>query len=254
MERLVNDSSISADDTVIEIGAGDGIVTKELLKKSKKVIAFELDPNLFKKLSEKFQNEKFLELKQEDFLTNSLPTHPYKVFSNIPFNITAAIIKKLTLGNNPPGNAYLLVQKEAAMKFAGKPMDIKNSQLSVILHPWFEFKVVYEFKPTDFFPKPSVNIMLLEIRKREEPLVKDKTKYQDFVTYAFNQPKRSILSKNSRPSELNFEDWVNLFKSFLVQPNEKQNIVAGAFAKQLKDQENIDKIHRTRVDKKWRKY
>jgi len=254
VESLINNSSISANDTVIEIGAGEGIVTKELIKKAKKVIAFELDPNLFKKLSGKVQGEKSLESKQEDFLTSNLPAHPYKVFSNIPFNITAAIIKKLTLGDNPPGDAYLIVQKEAAMKFAGKPLDIINSQLSVILHPWFEFKVVYEFKTTDFFPRPSVDVILLEIRKKEEPLVNNRNLYQDFVTHIFNQPKRSILPKNSRPSELNFEDWLKLFDLFLARPQEKQKIVSGAFAKQSREQETLEKIHRTRVDKNWRQY
>lgn len=254
MERLVNDSNISTNDTVIEIGAGNGIITKELLKKAKRVIAFELDNDFFKKLSEKVQSEKSLELKLEDFLTSNLPTYPYKVFSNIPFNITAGIIKKLTFSDNPPEDTYLIVQKEAGAKFAGKPMDIKNSQLSVILHPWFEFRIAHEFTPTDFFPRPNVDIILLKIKKRNEPLVGDKNKYRDFVAYTFNQPKRSILPKNSRPSELNFENWVSLFKSFLAQPPEKQKVVEGAFKKQLMDQESIEKIHRTRVDKNWKKY
>lgn len=254
VESLVDKSGITTDDTVIEIGAGDGIITKELIKKSKKVVAFELDSNFFKKLSEKFQNEKSLELKSEDFLASSLPTYPYKVFSNIPFNITSAIIKKLTLTDNPPEDAYLIVQKEAAMKFAGKPLDIKNSQLSVILDPWFEFRVVHEFKPSDFFPRSNVNIILLEIRKRDGPLVKDKNKYQDFVTYAFNQPKRSILPTNSKPSELNLEDWTVLFELFLNIPEKQQNIVRDSFARQLRQQKTLEKIHRTRMDKNWRKY
>jgi 23S rRNA (adenine-N6)-dimethyltransferase len=251
---MVEMAGLTASDTVIEIGAGTGTITKELLGKTKKVIAYELDPNLFKKLSERFQGEKALELKQEDFLTAQLPIGSYKVFSNIPFSITSSIIKKLTLENTPPEDIYLIIQREAAAKFAGKPLDIINSQFSVILYPWFEFKVVYEFKPTDFFPRPSVNVVLLEIRKREKPLVVDRNLYQDFVTSAFNQPKRSILPKNSKPGELNFEDWINFFKQFQKLPIEKQKIVDGAFTKQLKEQENLEKIHRTRVDENWRKY
>lgn len=264
VRSLIDKSHISQNDTVYEIGAGEGIITKELLKKAGKVIAFELDGNFFNKLSQKFQNEKSLELKLEDFLTSNLPNYPYKVFSNIPFNITASIIKKLTLGSNPPEDAYLIVQKEAAMKFAGKPLDTKNSQMAVILYPWFEFKVIYEFKPDDFFPKPNVDIVLLEITKRSEPLAMDKNRYQDFVAYAFNQPKPNItegLSKiikikptNSKPSELNFEDWISLFELFLTQPERQQNFVEGTFTKQLRDQENLEKINRTRVDKNWRKY
>jgi 23S rRNA (adenine-N6)-dimethyltransferase len=264
VESLIDKSSITANDMVIEIGAGEGIITKELIKKSKKVIAFELDNNFFRKLSKKFQNEKSLELKQEDFLESDLPAYPYKVFSNIPFNITSAIIRKLTLSNSLPEDAFLFVQKEAAMKFAGKSLDVKNSQMSVILYPWFEFSVVHEFKPDDFFPKPNIDIVLLEIKKRSESLIKDKNKYQDFVTYAFNQPKPNIQegllkimrikSTNLKPSELDFEDWVSLFKLFLTQPERQQNIIRGYIAKQIMDQENLKKIHRTRIDKNWKSY
>ncbi len=264
VEDLVNRSNISQNDTVIEIGAGEGIITKALVKKAGKVIAFELDNEFFRKLTQKFQNEKLLELKPENFLESELPTYPYKVFSNIPFNITSAIIKKLTLENNAPMDSYLIVQKEAAMKFAGKPVDLKNSQLSVILYPWFEFRLVYTFRSGDFFPRPRVDIVLLEVKKRGQPLIENRNKYEDFVTYAFNQPKPNItegLSKvmkikhiNLKPSELNFEDWTDLFELFLTQPQRQQDIVRNSFSKQIMQQENIEKINRTRVDKNWKRF
>ena len=264
VRSLVDKSNITSNDTVFEIGAGEGIITKQLIGKAGKVVAFEIDKSFFQKLSQKFQTTNNLELKSENFLDSNLPNYPYKVFSNIPFNITASIIKKLSLANNPPEDINLIVQKEAAMKFVGKPLDIKNSQMSVILYPWFEFRVVHEFRPNDFFPRPNVNIILLEIKKRNQALVKDKNKYQDFVPYVFNQPKPNItegLSKimkikptNSKPSELNFEEWISLFELFLTQPERQQNLVKGTFAKQLKDQENLEKINRTRVDQNWRKY
>ncbi len=258
------ESLITPNDTVLEIGAGEGIITEELIKKAGKVIAYELDNNFFGKLSQKFQNEKSIELKHEDFLNSPLPAYPYKVFSNIPFNITSAIIKKLTLANNPPEDSYLILQKEAAAKFTGKPLDIKNSQMAVILYPWFEFNVVYTFKPNDFFPRPGVTIILLNIKKRALPPINDKEKYMDFVTYAFNQPKPNITeglakvmkieSINSKPSEIDFADWTALFELFLKQPGGKQNLVKGIFVKQQKDQESLEKSHRTRLDPKWRKY
>lgn len=101
VKSLINKTGISRSDIVYEIGVGEGIITKELLKKARKVVAFEIDRNFFNKLSQKFQNEKSLELRLEDFLVGDLPNYPYKIFSNIPFNITSAIIKKLTLESNP---------------------------------------------------------------------------------------------------------------------------------------------------------
>jgi len=277
VRSLVNKSSISPNDTVYEIGAGEGIITKQLLEKAGKVVAFELDRNFFNKLVQKFQNEKSLELRLEDFLASNLPDYSYKIFSNIPFNITSAIIKKLTLASNPPEDTYLIVQKEAAMKFAGRPLDSKNSQLSVILNPWFEFRVMYNFRSDDFYPRPNIEIILLGIKRRDNPLVgsQNKEKYEDFITYTFSQFKPNIkeglskilneqniiklgkeagFSPNFKPSELNFRDWIDLFNLFLKMPEKQQNIVRSSFLKQLKQQENIEKINRTRVDKSWKKY
>lgn len=247
-------TGISKDDLVLEAGAGSGIITNQLIRVAKRVIAFETDKNLFEKLRLRFKDQGSLELKQEDFLTVDLPAQQYKFFSNIPFSITSAIIKKLTLGTSSPEDAYLIVQKEAAAKFAGKPFDFTNSQMAVILHSRFEFRLAHEFNATDFFPRPNVEIVLLEIKKRLKSLVSDEDKYRDFVTSSFNQPKRSILPKNSRPGELDFEDWISFFKQFQTQPETKRKMVRGAYEKQMKEQEKIEKIHRTRIDKNWRNF
>ena len=277
VKSLVRKSGISQSDTVLEIGAGDGIITAELLNIAGKVMAFEVDKHFFDKLEKKFEGNTSLQLRLEDFLEVDLPSYPYKVFSNIPFNLTSAIIKRLTLEDNSPEYAYLIIQKEAAMKFVGKPLDSKNSQLSVLLYPWFEIKSTYNFKPSDFHPRPNVQVVLIEIKKIQDPLInlQKRQKYEDFVTFAFNQFKPNIteglssvlgkqniitlakehgFSPEAKPSELNFQDWISLFEAFLGMPEKQQLIVKGSFSKQLKQQESIEKVNRTRVDKNWRNY
>ncbi len=73
VRRIIRASSISASDTILEIGSGTGIITQELLKVTPNVITVEKDP--------KFTSH------PQDFLTYSLPRFPYKIFSNIPFSI-----------------------------------------------------------------------------------------------------------------------------------------------------------------------
>ncbi len=277
ISRLIERSNITKKDLVFEIGAGSGVITTELLKYAQKVIAFELDLNLIKKLTLFFPGNTNLELKHGNFLEFSLPNTAYKVFSNIPFNITSAIIKKLTFSDNPPLDSYLIVQKEAALKFAGKPFADKNSLMSALLYPWFEFRITHEFKRNDFFPKPGVDSVLLNIKKRDEPLINnnDRDNYRDFVVFAFNQfspnifeglakvlgrqeilelAKKLNFSTKQKPSEINFENWLNLFKLFLTRQQNKKIIVTDSYNKYLRHQENIEKIHRTRNDKDWKKY
>lgn len=275
MPNLIDRTSIGKSDVVLDIGAGSGTITEELLKKCKKVIAFELDNNLADKLNQRFGDRQNFELREGNFLSFSLPTHPYKVFSNIPFNITSTIIKNLTLSNNPPQDCYLIIQKEAAAKFAGKPISTTNSLMSVLLNPWFEFHIRHEFQRSDFYPKPSVDVVLFEIKQRDKELVdrKNKSQYEDFITYSFSQFEPNItetltkvfgkqttvqlteklkFSPKSKPSELSFGNWVGLFYEFLKTSHKQQAIVKSSFGKLLKQQEKIDKIHRTRKDPDWK--
>lgn len=278
VSRLIDESSINKNDTVYEIGAGQGIITEELIKACKEVVAFEIDTNLYNKLKGRFSGVPTLKIYPSDFLSHTFPNADYKVFSNIPFNITANIIKKLTQAPNPPKDSYLIVQKEAAIKYAGKPYGKRETQTSILIKPWFELTVVYQFKKSDFYPRPKVSPILLRIRKRSNPLIdtNNKQAYNDFITYAFNQwkpnlqkglqkvftkPQFSKLAKElgfsltSTPTQLNFGQWLGLFKYFLANvDSQKQKVVEG-FAKQLfKQQSSLQKIHRTRTDKGWKKF
>lgn len=274
--QLIDKSSLNKEDTVLEIGAGQGIITNELLKQCRSVIAFEIDRNLFNKLSQRFQDDKTLELRFGDFLFHNLPNQPYKVFSNIPFNITSAVIKKLTQASCPPEDAYLIIQKEAAKKFVGKPYDNKNSQTAILTKPWFDMEFSYEFQRSDFFPKPNVDTVLLRIEKKSDQLIDrdNKRQYEDFVSYAFNQFKPNIgeslseifgkqkinnlaqklnIRATSKPIELDFRDWLSLFKMFRDEIDyNHQRIVNDSYSKLVEQQSHLQKIHRTRTDRRWR--
>lgn len=274
---LVDKSSITKEDTVYEIGSGAGIITKELLRRANRVVAFEIDQNLFSKLSKRFGSVNSLELRNVNFLNFKIPDQKYKVFSNIPFNITADVVKALTQSPNPPEDAYLIVQEESAKKFAGKPIDSKNSQMSVLLNPWFSFELFHRFNGDDFFPKPNVEVVMIKMGKRRIPLIEGDLKegWQDFVTYTFNQFQPNIVdgltkvfgkqkirglttklgfSPKAKPSELEIKDWLNLFEAFKSIQPQYQNIVKGSYSKLISQQEGLEKIHRSRTDKNWRKY
>lgn len=102
VKRLLNRSRISCDDIIIEIGAGKGIITKELAKRCKKVVAYEIDPSLYTELSCDLARHSNIELINSDFLKSTLPKCDYKIFSNIPFNFTSRILDKLLKADNPP--------------------------------------------------------------------------------------------------------------------------------------------------------
>jgi 23S rRNA (adenine-N6)-dimethyltransferase len=231
---LLNESSISSDDIVYEIGPGKGIITKELAKRAKKVIAIEKDCNLYIKLKKKFELNDTIVLYNADFLKFKIRESYYKVFANIPFNITSAVMRKIVYAANPPVEAYLILQKEAAEKFLGVP---KTTQFSVLAKPWFKLKIIRIFKRTDFSPVPHVDVVLLHIEKRVPPLVsaREITLYERFVKCGFNAWRKNLkmnykdifsynqwkkLSRDlefpirAKPSELRFRQWLGLFGFF----------------------------------------
>lgn len=267
--ELLNRTSIKAGNVVFDIGAGTGTITEALKRKGCSVIAIEIDKGLYKKLQSRFQYIKNVKLLLQDFLTYHLPNQgDYKIFSNIPFNLTADIIRKITQAPNPAKDSYLIIQRESALKFVGKPF-YKESQYSLLLKPKFELNIVAKLRPNDFEPSPAVDIVLMEIQRRDKPMVEQVLMqlYRDFVIFGHNQWKptlRESLSKifsqeqlkrqskdlkfdwNVEPSGLTFEQWLGLFNYFIKGVSkEKQLLVVGS-EQQLKGQQNkLTKTHRT---------
>ncbi len=231
---LLNDSSISLDDIVYEIGPGTGMLTKELGKRAKKVIAIEKDYDLYVELKKKFGLNANIVLYNADFLKFKIKESYYKVFANIPFNITSAVIRKIVYATNPPVEAYLILQKEAAEKFIGAT---KTTQSSVLVKPWFRLKIIRFFKRTDFSPVPNVDVVMLHIEKRTHSLIspKDISIYERFIKCGFGAWRKNLklnykdifshnqwkkLSRDlefpirAKPSELRFRQWLGLFEFF----------------------------------------
>jgi 23S rRNA (adenine-N6)-dimethyltransferase len=275
--KIINKSSINQNDLVVEIGAGNGIITQELIRKCKKVIVYELDNNLYNKLALRLSNNSNIIILNEDFLQAKLPNPPYKIFSNIPFNITSEVIKKITQTNNPPEDTYAVVQKEAAEKLICDSQRGKNSMLSVILYPRYNISIIHTFNRYDFYPKPRVDSCMVRIYKREFPLIESNkwNVFNDFVAYCFNTMNPSVyitisqlvgnksaknifhlfkISNTSKPSGINGILWIQLFNALEKFNSHRLAKIEGYYEKLKKQQDKIFKINRTRLDKKWRKY
>ena len=268
--KLVSDSEINSRDTVFEIGPGKGIITRQLVEKAARVIAVEYDRSLADMLKQKFADYVNVKIIFGDFLKTKLPKRDnYKVFSNIPFNLTADILNKLTLATNPPQDSYLIVQENAAIKYAGSPYGEERLR-SLMLKPGFELKIIHRFRSTDFSPVPSVNIVMLRIKKPKQPLLsaKDMKLYKDFVTYIFSQHGKNLKERMKRiftneqfkrqaseqkfnlfahPGDLRFEQWLGLFRYFLKGvSSDKKTLIFGSYSRLIREQSRLIKIHRTR--------
>jgi 23S rRNA (adenine-N6)-dimethyltransferase len=265
---LVEMSDITSDDTVVEIGPGKGILTEQLAQHAGKVIGVEYDHDLAQQLKENFSNTPKIDIVEADFLKWPLPNYSYKIFSNIPFEYTSRIVEKILESPKAPNEAYLIMQDLAAKRFMGKPFE-DDSQISILLKPFYSMSILSDIDRRQYRPVPSVDTVLAKFEKREKPLIelKDMQEYRDFVVYGYNQWKPTvaeafkdvftykqmkIISRNiniqgSKPSDLEVNDWVSLFKTYQKYVfDQKKSQVKGSEKRLEKKQIKMKKKYRTR--------
>jgi len=268
VDQLLDKCDIDINDILYEIGPGKGIITTRLAQRCRQVIAIEKDPLLVDALRPRLVGIANIRLHEGDFLEYRLPGGHYKVFANLPFNITSAIVTRLTTVPVPPDDAYLIMQKEAAERFLGDPQE---SLYSILLKPCFELELLHCFKRSDFVPAPRVDVVMLRLRKRGPPLVSrnEIALFRDFVVYSFTTPQpslrgtfKSIFTSNqlkrlrkilnldfdATPTSLSFEQWLCLFDCFkCVATTRAMQTILGSEKRLRQQQSRLEKIHRTRV-------
>lgn len=227
--RLVELTGVGDADVVVEIGPGRGALTRALARRAGRVIAVELDPLLARELRADLGTVANIEVVVADFLAYALPREDHVVVGNIPYGLTVAIMRKLDAAR--PRAAWLIVQREAAERFAGQPWGVETLQ-SLGLKPWWHIEIRGSLRPTDFEPPPRVESALLSLRRREHPLIADARHYRGFLERSFGHGqtagdglRRSMtrqqlhrlakelrFSPDAPPSALTFEQWLALYR------------------------------------------
>lgn len=220
--ELIGHSNIRKNDIVYDLGAGSGVIASVLANKCKKVIAVETEPEALKKLRTNLGNILNVDIVAQDILKLKIPDGRYKIFSNIPFSESAAIVRKFTEADNPPIATYLIAQKQFARKLVPSDQHF-TAQLGAQIGPMFTARIRKPLRKTDFTPPPNVDTVLLEIKLREELLL-DKSAmpaYRDYVARCFAEQKffakqpreKAGISSEKIPSQLTIEQWVKLYNT-----------------------------------------
>ncbi len=241
LQKIVDSGDISAQDTVLEIGPGQGTLTLQLAETGAKIIALEFDQDLISPLQEKFANQSNVQIQSGDirkFNFSQLPPN-YKIIANIPYYLTSNLIRILTELDNQPQIAVLLVQKEVARRIVAGPG--QASLLSNVAQYGFLCSLGVEVGKQYFQPPPKVDSQVVILQKRSKPPLE--VDFQDFsrvLRAGFSQKRKKIsnslaaglkLSKSevddllqqakisaaARPQHLSLEEWGRLTAAFIQQ-------------------------------------
>lgn len=240
LSKIIKTADIKPTDIVIEIGPGLGVLTKELAKRAKKVIAIEKDAKLAEMLKENLKEYNNLEIINSDILKlNPIPytlhPTPYKLVANLPYYITSPIIREFLEAKNKPELMVLMVQKEVSQRICAKPPQM--SILSVSVQIYAQPKIITYVSKNSFWPKPKIDSAIIEIKPKDKPNI-NADLFFEIIKAGFSQPRKQIgnnfaknlssLSKeqienwlalnkiksSQRAESLSIDDWVNLLKSF----------------------------------------
>ena len=215
---LVRLDGVAGGDTVYDLGAGTGRVTAALLAAGARVVAVERDANLARKVAARFAGAP-VRVVEADLTRVSLRS-PFKVVANLPFNVTAAALRRLLAEDPAPISATLVLQREAARRYAGLP---RASALSLAAAPWFELVVSEPFRRSDFVPAPAVDVAVLHIVRRRAPWlpISERADWASFLRWAFARPPPDAL-RLFRPL-LSGLQWRRLSADLAIAPDARRD-------------------------------
>lgn len=242
LDCIIDTAAINADDTVVEIGPGIGILTREILQYTNNVITIEIDARIQPLLKEFLEGSDCTHLPEMilgDALRTPLPTVPYKIVANIPYHITSPLLRHAFLESpTPPTDLTLLIQREVAEKIC----DTKESSLlSIIVQLFGTPTLITHVPPHDFIPPPQVDSSVIHIAAHTKVLAESTV--IDAVLrlgkIAFSQKRKMLrntlgslpyglellqdckIDAMRRPQTLRIEEWCAVAERSLHYTNEK---------------------------------
>jgi 16S rRNA (adenine1518-N6/adenine1519-N6)-dimethyltransferase len=178
LEKIIHAAEISPQDTVLEIGAGAGTLTRFLAAKARRVVAVEIDSALLPLLEESLRGCENVTLVEGDMLRLAPETlisdEPYLVVANIPYYITSALIRHLLESPRRPRRILLTIQKEVAERICAEK---KHSLLSLSVWIYGKPRIAARIPAGAFYPRPEVDSAVLRVDlypiPRIEPVLMD---------------------------------------------------------------------------------
>ncbi len=173
LEKIVAAADLTPEDTVLEVGAGVGSLTRHLAQVAKRVVAVELDERLIPLLQEEFAQHPHVTIVHGDILALDLKAlmgqAPYTVVANLPYYITSAILRRLLSQEPRPRRLVLTVQKEVAERLVARPGNM--SVLAVSVQFYGRVEVVLRLKAGAFWPRPGVESAVVRVDVFSQPRV-----------------------------------------------------------------------------------
>ncbi len=252
ISKIAEQGNSALDMGVIEIGTGVGVLTNELAKTAKKVVAIEIDDRLIPLLEEtlsehtnvKIINEDVLKVDLKELINKEFNGLNVAVCANLPYYITSPIIMKLLEEELPIKSITVMVQKEAGRRLCADLGSREAGAVTVAVRFYSEPKMLFNVSRGNFIPSPNVDscVIRLDIKEKPKDVLCPKEYFFKVVRASFCQRRKTLINSLSsglstskdeilkaieicnikptaRPEELKMENFIALANSLYNQQN-----------------------------------
>ena len=212
IKKIIAEIDPRENELIIEIGPGQGAITKMLLESKANLTAIEIDKRVIDDLQTRYID---LQLLQSDFLKLDLnqfidsSEKKLRVVGNIPYNITSPILFKLFENNTIVLDAVFMVQYEVAKRMTAKMGSKDYGILSVLLEYFGNTKLAFKVSPNVFYPKPNVDSAVVHINFNDKRNNSEfNLMFKSIVKSSFGNRRKTLKNSLSNGifAEVNFSD------------------------------------------------
>lgn len=235
LNKIVESLDLQNGDVVVEIGPGQGALTKHLNDKPVKLVGIEVDERAIRLLQQRFGDT--LDLIHRDVLKVNLAElaaqngRTVRIVGNIPYYLTSEILFWLFDARTAVADATLMVQVEVAKRLIAPPKNKEYGILSVFTQFYTDCELLFKVSRNCFFPKPEVDSAVVRLRLKEQLPQCDEKLFRSVVRSTFGQRRKTLRNGlksmgfddrtlkelpydlTKRPEELGVEEFMNLSES-----------------------------------------
>ncbi len=199
IRRIVDSIHPRPGQQLVEIGPGQGALTRPLLERCGQLDVVELDRDLVAPLQQQLAGVGELQVHQADALRFDFcglrtDASRLRVVGNLPYNISTPLLFHLMEQSECIEDMHFMLQKEVVQRMVGKPGSKNYGRLTVMLAYYCEAEMLFTVGSGAFFPAPKVDSAIVRLRPHRQPPVevRDHEQFSQLVTQAFSQRRKTL--------------------------------------------------------------